>query len=277
MAKKIEMSDILEDVKPKTVKLKQFRKEGWLPEGHDGEYRFTGTAEVLTVQRHKDTGVYVTGLTEEDEKRLEKSLNKAPGTLSRHNKDFWGKFFIKIPRSGMVLYLDNAEHELMWLVCKAHQFIANSEEDKLYTPFARYVMTSEEEIEKKVNDKFELKSKAFAKYSTMSLQEQIDFLRVYGKNPGAEPRESFIRSQISKVIEDEPKKFLEIMEDKGYKTKVFLKECVAKNIVLEKGTKFVLQGGDVIGYTLDQAIEYLKNPENQEVLIMLKGQLEVSK
>lgn len=277
MAKKIEMSDILEDVKPKTVKLKQFRKEGWLPEGHDGEYRFTGTAEVLTVQRHKDTGVYVTGLTEEDEKRLEKSLNKTPGTLSRHNKDFWGKFFIKIPRSGMVLYLDNAEHELMWLVCKAHQFIANSEEDKLYTPFARYVMTSEEEIEKKVNDKFELKSKAFAKYSTMSLQEQIDFLRVYGKNPGAEPRESFIRSQISKVIEDEPKKFLEIMEDKGYKTKVFLKECVAKNIVLEKGTKFVLQGGDVIGYTLDQAIEYLKNPENQEVLIMLKGQLEVSK
>lgn len=277
MAKKIEMSDILEDVKPKTVKLKQFRKEGWLPEGHDGEYRFTGTAEVLTVQRHKDTGVYVTGLTEEDEKRLEKSLNKLPGTLSRHNKDFWGKFFIKIPRSGMVLYLDNAEHELMWLVCKAHQFIANSEEDKLYTPFARYVMTSEEEIEKKVNDKFELKSRAFAKYSTMSMQEQIDFLRVFGKNPGSEPRESFIRSQISKVIEDEPAKFLEIMEDKGYKTKVFLKECVAKNIVLEKGTKFVLQGGDVIGYTLDQAIEYLKNPENQEVLIMLKGQLEVSK
>lgn len=277
MAKKIEMSDIMEDVKPITVKLKQFRKEGWLPEGHDGEYRFTGTAEVLTVQRHKDTGVYVTGLLEDDEKRLEKSLNKLPGTLSRHNKDFWGKFFIKIPRSGMILYLDNAEHELMWLVCKAHQFIANSEEDKMYTPFARYVMTSEEEIEKKVNDKFELKSKAFAKYSTMSMQEQIDFLRVFGKNPGAEPRESFIRSQISKVIEDEPKKFLEIMEDKSYKTKVFIKECVAKNIVLEKGTKFVLQGGDVIGYTLDQAIEYLKNPENQEVLIMLKGQLEVSK
>lgn len=263
--------------KPKTVKIKQFRKEGWLPEGHDGEFRFTGTAETLTIQRHKDTGVYVTGLEKEDEDRLEKSLNLKPGTLSRHNKEFWGKFFIKIPKNGKVLFLDNAEHELEWMVAKAHQFIANSEEDKIYTPFARYVMTSEEEIEKKVNDKFQLKQKAMVKYTTMSLMEQVDFLRVYGRNPGSDPRESFITAEMSKVIENEPRKFLEIIEDKTYKTKVFLKECVAKNIIQEKGTKFVLQGGDILGYTLDQTVEYLKNPENQEILVMLKGQLEASK
>ena len=54
------------------VTLKPIKKNGWLPDDHDGSIRYSKCFERLTVQSQRGTGVLNTGLTEEDERRLEK-------------------------------------------------------------------------------------------------------------------------------------------------------------------------------------------------------------
>ena len=57
------------------VTLKPIKKHGWLPDNHDGSIRYSKCFERLTVQAMKGTGVLNTGLSEEDERRLEKKMN----------------------------------------------------------------------------------------------------------------------------------------------------------------------------------------------------------
>lgn len=276
------MESVEMDVRPSKVTIKQFRRNAWLPEGHDGEYRYTGTAEYLTVQADRKTGMLVTGLTTDDEKRLVEKLNligntpnMPQSTLSKYNKDFWGRFRIRIPKEGKILDIENNPmDELEWLVLKAHQNVANSEAEKLYTPFARYVLTSAEEEAVEVNKQVEVKSEAYSEYAKMSLKDKINFLKVYGRNPGKDPKESFVVAAVGKILEDDPKDFLRVMKDSNFKVKLFINQCVDVNILRRQGTRYLLPGGDVIGYSLDKAIEYLKDSSNNEVKMTLMGQLQ---
>ena len=127
------------------VTLKPIKKHGWLPDDHDGSLRYSKCFERLTVQAMKGTGVLNTGLTEEDEMRLEKKMHMSPGTLSKYNKDYWTMFKIDVPAEGISLDTSNPEEEVKYLVLKAHQRVANSEMERFDTPFAEYVMTSVEQ------------------------------------------------------------------------------------------------------------------------------------
>ena len=51
---------------PDQITLKPIKKNGWLPDDHDGSIRYSKCFERLTVQALKGSGVLNTGLTEED-------------------------------------------------------------------------------------------------------------------------------------------------------------------------------------------------------------------
>ena len=244
------------------VTLKPIKKNGWLPEDHDGSIRYSKCFERLTVQSQRGTGVLNTGLTEEDERRLEKKMNMSPGTLSRYNKDYWNKFYIDVPKEGKELDLANPKDELVYFVLRDHQRVANSEMERFDSPFAEYVMTSVEQ-EAKVENK---KSK-----------EMRDVLKVIGKRAGDDASVDFIESQLDKIVTEDPQEFLATVEDPTFTMRAFIDDCLSSRVLTKSGTKYVLPGGDVVGYTLEQTIEYLKNPDNQEVYLDLKGKLSIGK
>lgn len=259
------------------VTLKPIKKNGWLPDDHDGSIRYSKCFERLTVQSQRGTGVLNTGLTEEDERRLERKMNMSTGTLSRYNKDYWNKFYIDVPKDGKELDLANPKDELTYFVLKAHQRVANSEMERFDSPFAEYVMTSVEQEAKVENKKSKLKRKAYKVFSNMNTTEMRDVLKVIGKRAGDDASVDFIESQLDKIVTEDPQEFLATVEDPTFTMRAFIDDCLSSRVLTKSGTKYILPGGDVVGYTLEQTIEYLKNPDNQEVYLDLKGKLTISK
>ncbi len=266
-----------EVLKPKQVTIKQCKRNGWLPPGHDGEFRYTNTFVQETVQVNS-MGQYITGLTPADEDRLEQAMKLNKGTLSRFNKEFWGAFKIRIPKNGLILNLEDPEHELIYLVCKGHQKFAKSESEVGYAPFAEYVIVNKEESIKLEADKFKVKREAYKKFGQLKgIEEMRNVLKVFGTKPSKDATVDFVEAQISKMIEENPAKFLEIVDDPYFKIKVFIEDCIEYRHLIKNGSKYILPGGDVIGLSLEETIQYLSNPKNQDVYLSLKSKLEKSK
>jgi len=264
---------------PSKVIIKQFRKIGWVDSAPDAEYQLSNTATVLSAQVDRTTGIVNTGLTKEDEIRLEGALGLTAGTLSR-SSSYWDQdnFNIRFTKDGITLYPSTKPlDEIKWKVLSEHTWVANSEKNRTDWPFAWYVMTSEEEETRETNKTINSKADAFKEFLSMSEQSMKDFLIAYGKNPGTNASLDFIKAQVGKIVDSEPNTFLNLIKASDYKYKVFLKKLIEKGIVRENGGKYTLIGGEVLGFSFDQAIDFLQKQENQEVLVSLKGQLQASK
>jgi hypothetical protein len=273
----VKKESVIINTRPDKVTLKPIKKNGWLPDDHDGSIRYSKCFERLTVQAARGTGVLQTGLSDEDEKRLENKMNMSPGTLSRYNKDYWTMFRVDISKEGTILDLSSPEDELKYLVLKAHQRVANSEMERFDSPFAEYIMTSDEQEAKVVNRKSKLKRKAYKVFSGMSTTEMKDVLKVMGKRVGDDASVDFVESQLDKIVTDDPQNFLTTVEDPTFAMRAFIDDCISARVLVKNGTKYQLPGGDIVGYTLEQTIEYLQNPDNQEVYLDLKGKMSISK
>ena len=266
-----------ESVKKDKVTLKPIKKHGWLPDNHDGSIRYSKCFERLTVQAQKGTGVLNTGMTEEDEVRLETKMHMSPGTLSKYNRDYWTMFKVDVPKDGLVLDLTNPEDEVKYLVLKAHQRVANSEMERFDSPFAEYVMTSQEQEAKVENQKSKLKRQAYKLFSGMSTSEMKDVLKVIGRRVGDDASVDFVEAQLDKYLTDDPKAFIDTVNDPTFKMRAFIDDCLSSRVLVKSGTKYQLPGGDTVGFTLEQTIEYLQNPDNQEVYLDLKGKMSITK
>jgi len=111
----------------------------------------------------------------------------------------------------------------------------------------------------------------------MNTTEMRDVLKVIGKRAGDDASVDFIESQLDKLVTDDPQEFLATVEDPTFTMRAFIDDCLSSRVLVKNGTKYVLPGGDIVGYTLEQTIEYLKNPDNQEVYLDLKGKLSIGK
>jgi hypothetical protein len=263
---------------PKRVTLKPSKRHGWLPEDHDGAFRFSRTVEELTVQRDRHTGLLNTGLTAEDETRLEKALKLESGGLSRYNTEYWSKFKVKVPKEGIVLSpFSSPTDEVAWRVMLVHQHVANSLAEKNKTGFETYVMHSEEEEAENLNKEINTKLEAYKKLGEMSETQLVNFLKVYGKNPGKDSSLDFIKAQVGKIADTQPQYFLDTMNNPNYKMNVFIKNCLEKGILKEAAGKYFRPGGEALGYSIEQTIDFLSNRDNNEVYTLLKGQLEAVK
>jgi len=275
------MSEVTEKISiPTKVTIKASRKHGWLPEGHDGAHRFSNTEEHLTIQRARNTGILNTGMDDETAARLEKKLNLKPGALSRNNGDYWKKFKIAIPKGGIVLNPQtNPTDEVAYYVALAHQEIANSvaENKQGKWAFSRYEMHSDEEETATVNNEVNIKLDAYKRFGELTENEKRNFLKVYGKSAGKDTSLDFINGQVGKIVDSEPKTFLDIVNNPNYKVQVFIKDCLEAGILKESGGKYIMHGGDVLAYSTDQMIDYLKNSDNSEIATQLKGQLSAIK
>lgn len=266
---------MIEEKKGK-VTIKQFRRNGWLPAGHDGEFRYTHCFEELVVPvDHR--GHHITGLTEEQEREFEGKLRLTEGDLSRYNKDYWATFKIKIEKDGRTLDLSVASEALEYHVLCANDLVANSEAEKADHPLAEYVLTSLEQEAKAESAVIKLKREAYKLFGTMMAKDMQAYLKVVGKRVSDDTSSEILEAALGKEIESDPAHFIEVVKDPHFKMKVFIDDCKAAGAIEKRGSKYNLKGGDIIGYDLDETITYLSKDENQEVLIGLKSKLGVKK
>ncbi len=259
------------------VMLKPIIKQTWLPAGHDGEFRFTGTFERLTPQLiAKD--LLNTGLTEEDERWFEQKMNLKQGSLSRYNREYWGKFFIDVGAKGKVLDLSMARHRLEYMVLLAHQMVAKSEADIPDQPWAKYYLSSEEQEGKVKSAVTEVRSEAYAVFLKMTAEEMIDINNVMdpGKRLQRDSQLGFIKQSVEQLVLNRPGEFLATLNEPNFKIKTFIDKCISARLVTKNGPRYTVVGGGALGNSLNETIEFLSAPENQSYMISLMSKLELA-
>jgi len=107
----------------------------------------------------------------------------------------------------------------------------------------------------------------------------IDVLRIYshaGKNTSrfnSSTSKDLIESTLYDKIKEDPQSFLDIVNDPNFKTRVLIDKLMVARIILRNGTRYIVNGGDQLGATLEDTINYLADPANQEVVISLRAKL----
>lgn len=246
------------------VHIKPIVRENWLPKGHDGEIRYTACYEQLMPVVDHSSRAYVTGLTEKEATLLEKELRLQPGTLSPYNEEYWSdhRKGARFTSEGLVLNPNFPEDKikLSWLM--VHPRVAKSEDEKFDDPDYEYVATSQVQEATVKNKKRSMLKDAYKKLWELSLEEKTDVLRLYGKKVTKETSAELIDDSINTLIEENPKDFIDIVEDPDFKTKILIKEAVQCKALILEGSKYKLIGGDVIAHDIDALVEYINDPQN---------------
>lgn len=246
---------------------------------HDGAVMFTRTFASVSPERDGATGLVKTGLSEQIARELEREMNLAQGTLSPYNKNYWASHSlnVNVPAEGVVLDCDrSALDKLRYCFLKVCSKVAHNIVEALENPLYEYVLTSEEMENKSDSEKFMIKKNAYKKLEGLNLETQMDFLLVYKQNYYKVTKTStvdFITAAMGKVLEEDPKGFMDLIEDPNFKDYVFLKKCLAAGLLRQNGPTYVTLGGDVLGNNLEQAVYNLKTPEYNHIKVSLLAKL----
>lgn len=265
-------------VKGNLVRIVPAKKHHWMPAEADGRVMLTHAFHGLACFVDVDTRQYITGLDEKQEKYFEEKLNLEKGALNRYNGKFWATFHPRIDKNGLTLDLDNPYDELVYVWMKNQQFVATSPTDQLEKPWAEYVITSEVESAKLDNLKRGKVKDAIKKADKFSVQDMMDYLMVLGKTVNKSSSIEFIQASFDKEVMDNPENFLRVTDNiEDYRMHVFIRKCAQKRILTLVGQGYKITGDDkILGSSLSETIENLRDPINSEIFLNLKTKLEMT-
>ena len=211
------------------------------------------------------SGNIYTGLTSEDQSRLEKELGYNEGYLSQ-NSSFWDTFAIKLGRKDLILNTDKPEDELKYLFLKNHKRVADGL-NKI-TPATDYVLINKDSEAKEANKKNQIKRDAYRELDKMSIEDMRKCLRLYGIKSDTMSNE-LIEAKITEQIEQSPEKFLlKWVNNPNKEINFIIEEAIAKNIIRKNRAQYFF-GTDLIGTGIEDVIAYLNNKKNQDLKLAI--------
>jgi hypothetical protein len=258
-----------------------FRNNGNFPKGHDGEFMFTDTVWSTDLRPEPGTNRYKAILTEEERLVFEKTLNLEPGSMSFYKKTgFWPKFRAKLTKEGKTLNLSEPLDYLEYLVLLADRRIAPNWNAKYDSGEYKFALVDDEEIIKDNNTKSDLNKKAYKYLGKIedSVEDMTMVIRLVSNQIVKSKDLGFLQSEIQKILDNNIKGFVEVMEDKSFGTKAFINKALDAK-ALDRTVKggYALKGGDEIGRTLSETVEFLESNKNQDIFLKLKAQIDNKK
>ena len=249
------------------VVLKALERQSW-----SGFHRFPKCKD--TVIASLGRGGYATGLTEKEEKHLEKELQMKPGTLGKYS-EYWRDYTVILNDKDKTLKLDSPRDFIDYKILMASNRVANSVNNLMDWPKAEYVLYDAEEDAKKDNLKIKEKRKAYKQFNSMTSTEMRNVLKLMGKK-SANASDTLIENTLADILDKDPASFNEVMAQPDFKLRVFVEDLISINALRIRGGHYMF-GDSAIGHDLDSALLYLKDPKNQDIVLSLKSKLKASK
>ena len=251
---------------------------------HDGNTIFSGSQIWIVPARARDNSdIVITGLSEEERIAFEAEMFVQPGSLSPYNRKFWSEHrnAIKIPKEGLTLDCDNnVKHKLWFKILSASHRVANGKEDLAVNAMADVVLSSVDQEAKYDTEKINLKTKAYVKFSGMSLADKANYLKVFDEGAmkvDSTTKPDLIDQTLGNIVEARPEEFLQTFDNPYYKDFILLEDFISNNIVIRKGGKFFINGGVELGTTKSEVINRLKSDDFQDTKIGLLAKLKAVK
>jgi len=272
-------------LRQKRIKVAPIKRQGgWLSvinADHDGGFMYTGAKDRYCLPYDVRKRALANPFESEEEREaLEKELDLASGTLNIYKKgdNYWHKFEVKLGKEGVLLELINPEDYLRYIMLKANTTrIAPSHADRFELGTYKFALVDEDVEDIERAKKAHTIKDAYKKMGQMedSTDTMINFLTVYGKNPGKSPGRDFLITQLDKLIENDLEGFMSLANDSDFEYKLIVEKAVQLGAIARPSkTRYELPGGDAIGNSMKETIEYLKNPLNQENYVLIKNRID---
>ena len=139
-------------------------------------------------------------------------------------------------------------------------------------PSKDYLMFNKDSEAEETNKRNKVKRDAYREMDKMSIEDMRKCLRIYGMKSDTMSNE-LVEAKLSEQIETAPEKFmLRWVNNKDKEFNFIVEEAISKNIIRKNKAQYYF-GTDLIGNGLDDAIAYLKDKKNQDILLAIKGEI----
>lgn len=271
------------------------RKGGWVSPDHDSAFMNDGSrigivVPVLPGNILKDPFVFGTRptdrFTKDDIIKFANELGLADATtLNVHvPKGYWRKKTVYLDRNGKFLNLSEINDLVTFLILKSDsERIASNWTERFDKGTYKFALVEEgEELTDKVSD-LEDKKNAYIHLSKIdhSADKMSDFLYVYyltkkeAKRAPSNATLDWYKNELGRIINDDLDTFNSILNDVNYNLKLLIQRSVNNGSLIRNKYLYSVPGAEKPIGTLEDLIEHLDDPRNQDLRIKLMHQLEI--
>jgi len=221
----------------------------------------------------------------EDEKLY---LEKATGLNLSVYGDFWTNYYVSLFKEDTANNfdlsnpMDYISYKIL-LYCKDD--VAPSWKDRHSNQSYQFAITRDNEEMLEDKKKFDVKFEAFKLYGKIEEnQEQlIGVLKLLSnKLISKDTTKDWLQQEILKILDKEPARFVSVMKDVSFHTRLLVNEAIEAKVIIRKSNKYstadgldLCNAGEIA--TLDNAIKYLDEPRNQEVRSIIEAKINKAK
>lgn len=246
------------------VELKLRKKNPWA-----GLVKYKNCFDYIAPYFTRSGSIY-TGLTPEDEKKFEKELGYAEGTLAK-SSPFWQTFTVKIGSRSMILDDQFPRQEMIIKFLSGHKRVATSL-DKL-TAGKDYLLINRQAEAIEQNKINKLRRDAIKQFDKLTLDEMRKCLRLFGVKSDNLSNE-LVESTLFNLVDKQPKKFFDKwVENKSKETEFLIEEAIAKGVIRKDRTQYYY-GSEMLADSLESCIAYLDAKKNQDLKLSIINQVE---
>lgn len=208
--------------------------------------------------------------------------------LNHHKskENYWRKHRVKLTKTPRTLDLSNPKDYLDYVILRANRkYIAPDGDSAFKLATYRYALIKEEYKTNNKAKKADQEIEAFMELGKMkdNSTAMVNFLKVYGKRVASTSKKEFLVSELRNIIENDVEGFLTIAHDReNYEMKLLISDAVEAGAIKKSGRKYTLPGGDPLCGEgdvpiLNNVIEYLKSPAQQDLLLSIQARVDKSK
>lgn len=215
---------------------------------------------------------------------FEKELGINLSTNLPNTENFWRskKARVTLTREGIKLNLNQPMDMLRYLILLSNaDEIAPSYDERKNKLTYEFMMVNESKVQANDVAEARLTADAYIKFAeiTRSKDNTVGFIKSLGRviPVSAKDNKDWLEGEVLKVLKADPKKFLEIVNHPQYNERIFVQDGVDAGAIKRLGEKrYTLDNGVELG-DLTQTINYLLDPANQQVRLLVQGRIDLMK
>lgn len=250
----------------------------------NSEIKGGGVKVILDDQRRVKIQKYMesfpNGMTQKE--FFEKELGVDLNTTLPADKNFWRsdrRSRVILTKEGTTLNLNRSLDMLKYLILMSNRLLVSpSYDERTLKATYEFMIVDEHKVTSQKLEEANLKAQAFVKFAevTNSKAAIVGFIKSLGRTIPATATEDWLKGEVLTVLENSPTYFLEIVNHPQYNERIFVQEATEAGAIIRKGDKrYVLDNGAELG-DLTDTINYLSDPENQEVKLRIKAKIELA-
>ena len=233
----------------------------------------------VKIQKYMES--FPNGMTQKEFFEKELGVNLNPTLKAEEN--FWRtdrRGRVVMTKEGTTLNLNLSLDMLKYHILIANKsLVSPSYEDRNLKATYEFMIVDESKVTTKKLAEATVKSDAFIKYAeiTNSKKATIGFIKSLGRTIPATATDEWMKNEVLNIVDSNPAYFLEIVNHPQYNERIFVQESVEAGAIIRKGEKrYTLDNGAELGDMTD-VINYLLNPDNQEVKLRIKAKIDLAK